>query len=250
MQVIEWIVSPGDKTYFHPCLIATIEEGFKFCKKDAITKRNEITEAMEKPLCESIANNPKLWLQGGHTGLCTAAILKLSKGDHCRNAFESLAKLISDPEWTVLPVEENEVSEKKETVTDNAVAGSTDVKIKKRKIVNPIEADKPVRPIPVPVCGIEHAGLHVALKKLGKNDSEKIKSNEPSFGEALVQHLTDETIVNWLPLNRACFFLITIYENGNEYTQNQLMLLLKKHKKLLSQQKHAGSKILKQKLGI
>lgn len=242
-------MSPADKTYFHPCLIATIEEGLKFCKKDANIKRNEISEAMEIPLCESIAKNPKLWLQGGHTGLCTAAILKLSKDDHSRSAFIGLATLICDPEWSVFPVEENEVCEKKEIVSESITAGE-EMKVKKRKIINPIETEKSNKPIADPVCGIEHAGLHVALKKLGKTDSEKVKANEPTFGEALVEKITDETLEKWLPLNRACFFLITIYEHGNESTQKQLKDLIKKHKKLLAQQKHAGSKILKQKLEI
>lgn len=230
-------------------MIATIEEGLKFCKKDATIKRNEITEAMEKPLCESIAKNPKLWLQGGHTGLCTAAILKFSRNEHSRAAFIGLATLICDPEWNVLPIEENEICEKKEIVSESVVAGEG-MKVKKRKIINPIESEKPTKPKPDPVSGIEHAGLHIALKKLGKNDSEKIKANEPTFGEALVEKITDETLVKWLPLNRACFFLITIYEHGNESTQKQLKDLIKKHKKLLAQQKHAGSKILKQKLEI
>jgi D-mannonate dehydratase len=44
------------------------------------------------------------------------------------------------------------------------------------------------------VAGIEHSGIHFTLKKFAKLDKEKIKENLPSFGEALVEILNQETV--------------------------------------------------------
>lgn len=44
------------------------------------------------------------------------------------------------------------------------------------------------------VLGIEHAGLHMTLKKLVQNDKDAIKNGKPSFSQALSDHLQDEMV--------------------------------------------------------
>lgn len=188
-KVLQWIMCPADKDYFHPHLIANVEEGLKYSKKDVEVKRGEIKDIMEKPLCEAIAKNPKLWIQGGHSALATGAILKKSKGEHCADAFNRLAEVICDPEWKVLPTEENEVTEVELKTKPTKIE-----KVKKKKIKSPFEDDKVKPQKPDPINGVEHAGLHVAFKKMAKNDQEKSKSDEPTFGGAIIEQLSSELV--------------------------------------------------------
>lgn len=44
------------------------------------------------------------------------------------------------------------------------------------------------------ILGVEHAGLHMTLKKLIQNDKEAIKNGCPTFSEALVHYLTDDVV--------------------------------------------------------
>lgn len=44
------------------------------------------------------------------------------------------------------------------------------------------------------ILGIEHAGLHIALKKMIKFDMEKKKNDLPTFGEAILENITKETV--------------------------------------------------------
>lgn len=132
-QIIAWFASPGDTTLFHPKTIEFLEEGLKFSKKEKNIRRAELFEAVEQPLCEAIVKNPSFWLRGGHTGLATAAILKNSKGECLKLAYDCLADIVCDPEWKV---NEKEVAQK--------VEGDEDAKMdtkkinKKKVIVNPL----------------------------------------------------------------------------------------------------------------
>lgn len=48
----------------------------------------------------------------------------------------------------------------------------------------------------VPVRGIEESGLHIVLKKIIKNDKERLSQNDgaETFGSILVQKLNDDTV--------------------------------------------------------
>lgn len=112
-----------------------MDEGLKFSKKDKNIRRTELFEAVEQPLCEAIAKNPTFWLRGGHTALATAAILKNSKGDSLKLAYDGLADVVCDPEWKVSEkeLEQNTEEEKKEN------SEKEKKKINKKKvIVNPL----------------------------------------------------------------------------------------------------------------
>lgn len=94
------------------------------------------------------------------------------------------------------------------------------------------------------VLGIENAGIHMALKKLAQFDKIKLENEDVTFGSVLVEKLNEATLGVWLKLNRGCFILVAIFENGSEATQNTMKQKLKKHLKLLKKQETAGAKIL------
>lgn len=124
-KVIQWFVAPEDTSLFHPQINAFLEEGLKFSKKEKSVRRSELCEAVEEPLCKAIASNPNFWLRGGHTGLATAAILKMSKGDNLKLAYDGLAQTICANEWTVSA---KEVEEKEEKAPVEIVIGEKKIK--------------------------------------------------------------------------------------------------------------------------
>lgn len=86
------------------------------------------------------------------------------------------------------------------------------------------------------------------LKKLAKLDKIKAEANRPTFGEAVAEKLTEETLIKWLSLNRASFILLNLFENGTKNTQDKLKNLIEPHKAILSKSKHNAGKILLEKL--
>ncbi|CAG9824619.1 unnamed protein product [Phaedon cochleariae] len=98
------------------------------------------------------------------------------------------------------------------------------------------------------ILGIEHAGLHMLLKKLAKQETNNIESGHASFSASLAKNLNDEMLKLWLKHNRSCFILITAYENSSEGTQDILKNKLRKHQNLLKKQDTPGSKIILKKI--
>ncbi|CAG9773690.1 unnamed protein product [Ceutorhynchus assimilis] len=97
-------------------------------------------------------------------------------------------------------------------------------------------------------AGIEHAGLHMALKKLAKHDKVATEKGNATFGAQLVEALTNEVLKHWLKINRSSFLLVTVFENNNDVTQKNLKAKLKPHVKLLKSQTIPGAKILAEKM--
>lgn len=194
-KVIEWFVRPGNTTGFHPGTTALIEEGLKYGKKDKDARRAELLEAVEEPLCASIAENAHLWLRGGKTALATAEILSAFKGDNLKKAFDGLAEVIADPNWKV-PVKEVETeadSEKKIVIkTEKEEETAAPKKIKKKKVFAGNEEKEDEKKAVDLALGVEHPGVHMALKKiarLGKDVEGAVK-----FSSSLVEKLNDEVV--------------------------------------------------------
>lgn len=186
-KVIEFLVSPCDKQFFHPQEIASLNDCLKYGKKDAEIRRSELFANIEESLCDSIIENPKFWLKGGQCGLVTFAILKNLKHEKLKEVYSGLAEIVADQEWQVLAKEvtEDPVAEKEEK--------KESLKIKKKK-KNPFEKEKVVDEENKLVTGIEHSGLHFALRKIAKLDKEKLKEELPTFGQALVEKMNQETV--------------------------------------------------------
>ncbi|CAK9831679.1 Pumilio homolog 3 [Anthophora retusa] len=95
---------------------------------------------------------------------------------------------------------------------------------------------------------VEHAGLHMMLKKLIQNDKELQEKNESTFGKVLVNHLETNVIEKWIECNRGCFILILLLENETESTVNALFSKLKPIKATIKSKSIPGAKILYKKL--
>lgn len=181
-KVIDWFVAPADRTCFHPQTIEYIEEGLKYSKKDKETRRAELLEQVNDPLCKTIAENPYFWLRGGHIAITTWNILKTCKGDAAKSAFDAVADVVCNVDWKVAPKEVEE--EKKEGEEF------------KKLLVMKTEESKCEKTVPELVSGVEHAGLHIALKKLTKI---------PQFPASLTEKLTDEVVSLTLSVGRKLF---------------------------------------------
>lgn len=226
-RIVEWFVAPEDRTLFHPQIIGYLEAGLLNSKKDKAVRRAEIVEAVEEPLCAAIAANAAFWLRGGHTGLATAAILRRAAGgkECVRLAYAKIAELLVQPGWQV-PV--REVGEKepadltvrkrkkaKAAAGEDAAEGAAEAKKKKinpkilKKYKSPFEKEKQAEAAVELIAGIEHAGLHIVLKKILKADGERrseaaaAATNEAgeaeqteaaSLGAALAEKLDAETV--------------------------------------------------------
>lgn len=240
-KVLEWTVAPTDTAFFHPQFVTEMNAGLKHSKKDPEVRQKEIFAIVEKPFTEAIAKNATFWLRGGSTGLLTCAIMKKAKGEHSKEAYEALADVVSNPDWKV-----SETETDLEAVTEKIEPQIPSIKIKKLK-KNPLIDEDEGKTEEKQLLGIEHPGLHVVLKKLIKSDQAKTDEDETNrFGAALVEKLSPEVVLKWIPLNRACFILLTLIENNNETIQTDIKQLL--DKKELKKQTHSGAKILLKKL--
>lgn len=170
-KVIDWFVAPADRARFHPQTIEYIEEGLKYSKKDKETRRAELLEQVNDPLCKTIAENPYFWLRGGHTAITTLNILKNCKGEAAKSALDAVADVLCNVDWKVKPKEVEE--EKKE--------GEEFKKLLEMKS----DEKKGEETVPELISGVEHAGLHIAFKKFFKI---------PEFPASLAEKLTNEVV--------------------------------------------------------
>ncbi|XP_050071893.1 protein penguin [Anopheles maculipalpis] len=260
-KVVGWIFSPDDKDLLHPTQIELLNGYLEHSKKDKEIRRKEVFAVAKEPFCKQIESNASFWLRGGHTALLTASILKKFQGEELARLHRALAKVICDPNWKVHENEINldgsilslEVEKKpKENVTPGA-----ERKIKKIK-KSPFEEEKAAarekqlatNPL---VNGLEHAGIHIALKKMIKQDQEKRQQggeDVSQFGFAIVEELTVEHAASWIAQNRSSFLLLLIFENSTEEVQQMLRKKLAPLKKELKAQKHTGGKLLGEKLKL
>lgn len=266
-RVIEWLVSPGDTNCFHPTFIATIEEGLQYGKKDKDIRRKEIFEQIEEPIATAISENPEFWLSDKHIGLVTADILKKLTSTNFVNAAAALAKIVAKSDWSVSVEEDSkDKKSKKPQDVEKIIAEATKLKTKQRKQAQKIilsedneengEADEDSETevkkevATVTILGIEEAGLHIVLKKIIKNDKERLAqdSSSETFGNLLIQELNEDTLKSWLSINRACFVLLNIVENNTDELQKQVKKLLKPYTALLKKQKFNGAQLLQKKL--
>ncbi|KAL1494562.1 hypothetical protein ABEB36_010140 [Hypothenemus hampei] len=97
------------------------------------------------------------------------------------------------------------------------------------------------------IAGIEHAGIHMTLKKLAKVDKLSIEQGKPTFGSSLLNELSGNVLEHWLKINRGCFLLVAIWENNTNLIK-KLKSKLKPYEQLLQSQKTTGADILYKKL--
>ncbi|XP_053680267.1 protein penguin [Anopheles nili] len=263
-KVVGWMFSPADKDLLHPAQIDLLDGYLEHSKKDKEIRRKEIFSAVAEIFCKHVEKNAKFWLRGGHTALLTSAVLKNYDGKQLSRLHQALAKQVCDSEWKV---HENEISldgssilavvEPKPKDENVKPSNGTERKIKKLK-KNPFEEEKAAarekqlaaNPL---VNGIEHAGLHIALKKMIKLDQEKRQhagEATSQFGRAVIDELTGDQLTAWVEQNRPSFLLLLIFENSTVEVQQMLKKKLIPLKKELKSQKHTGGKLLIEKLKL
>lgn len=180
-RVISLIVSPTTE-FFHPKTLEQLQDDLKLGtqKKDIEIRRKELIDGVAKELLQSISSNPNFWLKGGHTARVTLAVLQsiATTSIDPSEGFTALCSVICDPEW--------KVHENENTLQDQPEAEIKDTdKIKKKK-KNPV-AIVVEKKDAVMVTGIEHSGLHMAIKKIAKLSG---------FAKAFVCQFTDKTVSN------------------------------------------------------
>uniref|UniRef100_A0A182F8N9 PUM-HD domain-containing protein n=1 Tax=Anopheles albimanus TaxID=7167 RepID=A0A182F8N9_ANOAL len=263
-KVVGWIFSPADKQLLHPTQIDLLDSYLEHSKKDKDVRRKEVLAAAVEGFCKQVEKNASFWLRGGHTALLTAVILKSFEGEQLARLHRALAAVVCDPDWKV---HENEINLDGSALLASVVdkkpkenEKTTERKVKKLK-KSPFEEDKIVarekllaaNPL---VGGIEHAGVHIALKKIIKLDQEKRQqaSSEGSevsqFGQAVIEGLTVEQLKSWISQNRPCFLLLLIFENTTPEVQRMVKAKIASVKKELKSQKHTGGKLLVEKLNL
>uniref|UniRef100_A0A182LW26 PUM-HD domain-containing protein n=1 Tax=Anopheles culicifacies TaxID=139723 RepID=A0A182LW26_9DIPT len=263
-KVVGWIFSPEDKDLLHPTQIELLNGYLEHSKKDKEIRRKEVLAAAKESFCAHLESNPSFWLRGGHTALLTSAIMKKFEGEELARLHRALAKVVCDPEWKV---HENEINldgsllsmevDKKPKENVKPAKPGTERKIKKIK-KSPFEEEKAAarekqlaaNPL---INGTEHAGLHIALKKMIKQDEEKrrlVGEDVSQFGLAILEELTVEQTSAWITQNRTAFLLLLVFENSTEEVQQMLRKKLAPLKKELKAQKHTGGKLLAEKLKL
>uniref|UniRef100_A0A182N5H7 PUM-HD domain-containing protein n=1 Tax=Anopheles dirus TaxID=7168 RepID=A0A182N5H7_9DIPT len=259
-KVVGWIFSPDDKVLLHPTQIELLSGYLEHSKKDKEIRRKEVLAAVTESFCKQVEANASFWLRGGHTALLTAAILKNFTGEPLGRLHRALATVVCDPEWKV---HENEINldgsilsseaDKKPNGNVNPTTKPTgERKIKKIK-KSPFEEEKAearakqLASNPL-VNGTEHAGLHIALKKMIKQNAAG--DDESQFGRAIVDALTDDQAAVWITQNRTSFLLLLAFENSTADVQQTLQKKVSAHKKVLKAQKHTGGKLLAEKLNL
>lgn len=265
-RVIEWLMAPADTSCFHPSFIASIEDGLQYGKKDKDLRRKEIFEQVEEPIANAIAEQPEFWISDRHIAVVTADILKNISGVNFEKAATALATIICSPSWRVGVEEEGASKEKsKSQDIEKVIAAATKLKNKKLqeskgKNIDDQEEDSDAgtdskdneqkEQAVISIPGIEEAGLHVALKKIIKNDKERSSAKGETFGSILIRALSTETLKHWITVNRGCFILLNIVENNSESTVEALKELLKPIEDRLKEQTSSGGQLLLKKLAF
>lgn len=171
-KIIDWFVAPSDgDSRFHPQTVKVIEEGMKYSKKDKDTRRAELLEHVSEPLCKAITENPYFWLRGGHIAITTFNILKNCKGEFVKKALDGVAEVLCNVDWKVTPKEVEEENKEAEKI--------------KKKLLSKYDEAKADKVMPELILGVEHAGLHIALKKILKIEG---------FPAALAEKLTEKVV--------------------------------------------------------
>lgn len=99
--------------------------------------------------------------------------------------YDALCKIICDTDWKI---HEKETFEEEVKVDE-----SVSLRIPKKK-KSPFEKQKTAVNESELLSGIEHPGMHIALKKIAKADKEKVSANCPTFGASLTNELNEETV--------------------------------------------------------
>lgn len=210
-----WLVAPADPCHFHPTLIQQLKAGYTSgtSKKSPEIRRRELVTSAIPHILTQLKDEPETWVANSSIGMVTLAILKSVECNTADTALQqlqsaalkSVCEFITNPEWR-LP--EDQQKSKKDA------------------------EEKEVKEI----AGCEHAGLHMIFKKLAQHDKEILANQErviKTFGEVLVDTISEECVKQWLKTNRGSFLLVHIFEANSQEVQDRIIELVKPHVKSL-----------------
>ncbi|XP_017890649.1 pumilio homolog 3, partial [Ceratina calcarata] len=199
-RVILYLIARRNSHYFAPDIVKYLEQGDNNAasKKSADIREKELRESVSEQLLEAITTNTSVWMSNSSIAMVTLAILKIGNGVKLNEAFNAVAKFITDPKLKI-----------KEGDNENKL--------------------------------VEHAGLHMMLKKLIQNDKELQEKGESTFGEALLNYLKPNVIEEWIECNRGCFLLIVLLENETTSTVESIISKLKQIKNILKSKTNPGA---------
>ncbi|KAL7645394.1 UNVERIFIED_CONTAM: hypothetical protein RMT77_003780 [Armadillidium vulgare] len=105
-KVLRYLVAPRNKLFFHPHVLAVLEEGDKFpnSKKELMLKHRELQNFVAKPILQMIHKNINVLARDSHWTLFIGAALQTLHDDLITGIFQSLAEICAE---AYLPGDEN-----------------------------------------------------------------------------------------------------------------------------------------------
>ena len=166
-------------------------------------------------------------------------------GDNFKLASDALSKVICAEDWKVEI--DKEADGKPEQKSSKKSEKVTKLEEPKSESDSEEEEEKEKKEVEVEhVFGIEDTGMHMSIKKILKQDSER---GEDSFGSCIVGNLEASIVGKWITSNRGCFTLVNILQN-NEHLTKRVSELVKSNLSVLKKETTVGSKILREKLSF
>ncbi|XP_076249016.1 pumilio and CPL domain-containing protein penguin [Calliopsis andreniformis] len=97
-HVILYLVARRNPLYFPPSIVKYLEQGDnnESSKKLASIREKELMDTISSSLLENVAKNTATWMSNSSIAMVTLAILKVGTGEQLKQAFDSLAKFITD----------------------------------------------------------------------------------------------------------------------------------------------------------
>lgn len=167
------MVAPADSTVYHPQFIQQLTSGREASnsKKPVEIRRAEILQYSINTLLNLIIEDCQFWLSNGSLAIEMLAILKAGNL-HTVSAIQAF-------------------------INKCKILGSGNVlKEALVKVAECItEEDWTITEGENEMYGIEHAGLHIVLKKLIQHDKVAFEQEKPTFSSVLVQHLDMDLVI-------------------------------------------------------
>ncbi|XP_031850368.2 pumilio and CPL domain-containing protein penguin isoform X1 [Nomia melanderi] len=97
-HVILYLVARRNPRYFHPSIITYLQQGDNNAgsKKSADIREKELLEGISDSLLEAITKNTATWMSNSSSAMVTLAVLNAGTGEKLKQAFEAIAKYITD----------------------------------------------------------------------------------------------------------------------------------------------------------
>ncbi|XP_076278497.1 pumilio and CPL domain-containing protein penguin [Lasioglossum baleicum] len=102
-HVILYLVARRSPRYFHPNIISYLEQGDQneASKKLPDVREKELCVCVSDLLLDAVTKDVTTWLSNSSMAMVTLAVLNAGVGEKLKEAFESIAKYITDPDTKI-----------------------------------------------------------------------------------------------------------------------------------------------------